>query len=133
MVYVGNNGDEETAGSFQYVVAKKGDVAPGVPGATFARFKDPLLNESATVVFLARLNGAGAGGQWGIWKHYASEGAGTTREATGSPVLTPAIRLNAHSASWRKMGSFAAAFSASWAASAFGPMLPRAPAAKIRT
>ena len=68
-----------------------------------------------------------------VWSGGAPEGAGTTCDATGAPDLIPAIRLNAHSASSRNAGSSAAALSASRADCAFGPMLPRAPAAKIRT
>jgi HEAT repeat protein len=34
-----------------------------------------------------------------VWSGGATEGAGTTSDATGSPGMTPAIRLNAHSAS----------------------------------
>jgi uncharacterized delta-60 repeat protein len=89
VIYLGNDGDDATTGSFEYVVAKNGDAAAGVPGATFEKFKDPLLNETATVVFLARLNG---GGQWGIWKHYPGEAASapflvarTGTEAAGVP------------------------------------------------
>src|SRR5262245_22147544 len=78
-----------------------------------------------------------AGATWDVASDV--EGAGTrcdgTRCLSGrtSPDLTPAIRLNAHSASLRNAGSLAAALSASRAGCAFGPMLPRAPAAKIRT
>ena len=68
-----------------------------------------------------------------VWGCGAMEGAGTGGEATGSPDLTPAIRRNAHSASSRSAGSFAASLSASRAVRAFGPMLPSAPAAKMRT
>ena len=63
----------------------------------------------------------------------ATEGTGTTDETTGTGDSTPAIRFNAHSASSRSMGSFAAVCSASRADCALGPMLPSAPAAQMRT
>jgi len=53
------------------------------------------------------------------------EAAGTTGETTRSPGRLPAITINAHSASLRIEGSFAAALSASRAVLAFGPMLPK--------
>ena len=68
-----------------------------------------------------------------VWSGDGAEGAGTTFDATGAADVIPAIRRNAHSASSRSAGSSAAAFSASRADCAFGPMLPKAPAAKIRT
>ena len=74
---------------------------------------------------IARLRAVVGGG--------ATEGAGTTGGMTGSPGATPAMRSSAHSASKRIVGSFAAALSASRAACAFGPRLPSAPAAQMRT
>ena len=61
----------------------------------------------------------------------ASDGAAAESATTALPGL-PAMRLSAHSASSRKAGSLAAASSALRADCAFGPILPRAPAAKSK-
>jgi hypothetical protein len=61
----------------------------------------------------------------------------TAAVAIGAVTCTggslPSIRFIAHHASAWSVGSFEASLSASSAAAAFGPMLPSAPAAQMRT
>jgi uncharacterized delta-60 repeat protein len=91
-VHMGNVGAVTAADSSLYLIAKEGDSATGVSGASFASFKDPLLNDEGTIVFLAKLHGAAAGSNVGIWKHNDSQAenvldhiARTGEEPTGVP------------------------------------------------
>ena len=91
VVYIRNDGAQE-AGAAEYLVAKQGDAAPGVSGTTFGSFKDPLLNDNGTVVFLGTLRGGSETATTGIWKHYPRVGSGvsslvarTGAEAAGVP------------------------------------------------
>ena len=62
------------SGKPEYIVARKGEIANGADGSIFASFKDPLLNDHGTIVFLATLDGTSRLTNGGIWKHYDSQG-----------------------------------------------------------
>lgn len=55
------------AGAPLQAIASKGSAAPGISGATFSVFKDPVLNKHGNVAFLATVAGVPKNADTGIW------------------------------------------------------------------
>jgi outer membrane protein assembly factor BamB len=61
-----------TVGGGSVVLARKGDVAPGLPGGTFRSFLGEAVNPLGRYVFKASVNGAYSGGDEGVWSNIVS-------------------------------------------------------------
>jgi autotransporter-associated beta strand protein len=105
VVYMGL-ASEESDGSREYVVVRKGDVASDSDNAVFAAFKEPLLNNHGTIVFLARLNGNGRPPRAGIWKHYDNQRLGAPTLVAIEGAQPPGAPVGAR---WKAFSSVALA------------------------
>lgn len=94
VVYMGSAEGGSETGAAQYVVAQDGDVAEGANGATFIHFKDPLLNNNGTIVFLASISAGGATLS-GIWRHYDTNHAEPPALVVHDGLQPPGVEIGA--------------------------------------
>ena len=79
----------DLAGTMTLAV-KQGDVAPGMPGATFATLDVPAVGGTNQMAFIGTAQGGGrtAGNNKGLWRSANNGGALTLVLHTGSPLAT---------------------------------------------
>ena len=72
------------------LAVKQGDVAPGMPGATFATLDVPAVGGTQQMAFIGTAEGGGrtAGNNKGVWRSANNGGALTLVLHTGSPLAT---------------------------------------------